>query len=188
MVGVEGAPGRSQEALFHSFTQQTLLEARGATSGKVALTLITGVAPWTLCALGKPHFCARPKWEATSGPSGEHSPDPRNASRVGPGSQAHSHISRGRSGPCSHLWPSPWLLVGVNPRLRPWDVHALGTCRAPGPECLQRQGRANQHHAVPSPGRTKHRGLTATIPETAPIPMERAGWARRYLLIKGSED
>ena len=43
MVAVEGAPGRSQEALFHSFTQQTLSEARGATSGKVALTLIMGV-------------------------------------------------------------------------------------------------------------------------------------------------
>lgn len=64
------------------------------------------------------------------------SPDPKNASRVGSGSSAHSQTSLGRSSPCGQLWLRPWLLLGVYPRLGPWDVYTPGTCRVPGPECL----------------------------------------------------
>lgn len=64
------------------------------------------------------------------------SPDSENASRVRSGSPAHSQTSLGRSPPYGHLWLCPWLLVGVYPRLGPWDVYTPGTCWVSGPERL----------------------------------------------------
>lgn len=47
-----------------------------------------------------------------------------NVSGMGPGSPAHgSHFSRQKCVPCGRLWPSPWLLAGVNPRLYGMSMH-----------------------------------------------------------------
>lgn len=164
---------------------------RGAALGKVALTLLTVWAPWTLCVPGRPHLCSRPKWKSTRAPSDGHLIRPKERLQGQVSSPAHGQTSaQGRSPPCGHLWLRPWLWDGVHPMLSPWDVYTPGTCRVPGPECLQRGDLANSiTWCLPrAEFPTRHRGPRATTPDTAPAPMELAGFARRYLLIKDSED
>lgn len=170
--------GRSGEDLggsipFSHFKQ--CLKPRGAALGKVALTLVTVWAPWTLCVLGRLHLCSRPKWKSTCAPSDGHLTRPKECLQGQVSSPAHGQTSLGRSPPRGHLWLRPWLWDGVHPTLGPWDVYTPGTCRVPGPECLQRGDLANSITWC-LPGAelpTRHRGPRTTTPDTALAPMEK---------------